>query len=93
VGEVADQAGTAKSAHTTSRKSARNERVEIITRGESRRSWTPEEKRAVVAESLGSELTPTQVAPALHLAATGSGHAERDDHTLGAVIRGSGGVI
>jgi transposase len=36
--------------------------VEIITRGECRRSWTLEQKREIVAESLGSELTPTEVA-------------------------------
>ena len=27
-----------------------------------RRTWTPEQKRAIVAESLGSEVTPTEVA-------------------------------
>src|SRR3954451_25425794 len=36
--------------------------VEIITRGERRRSWTLEQKREIVAESLGQELTPTEVA-------------------------------
>lgn len=36
--------------------------MEIITRGERRRSWTLEQKREIVAESLGSELTPTEVA-------------------------------
>ena len=36
--------------------------MEIITRGERRRSWTPEQKREIVAESLGPELTPTEVA-------------------------------
>jgi transposase len=36
--------------------------VEIITRGERRRAWTPEQKREIVAESLGPDLTPTQVA-------------------------------
>ena len=35
--------------------------VEILAR-ERRRTWTPEQKRAIVAESLGSELTPTEVA-------------------------------
>jgi transposase len=35
--------------------------VEILTR-ERRRSWTPEQRRAIVAESLGLELTPTEVA-------------------------------
>jgi transposase len=36
--------------------------VEIITRGERRRTWTLEQKRDIVAESLGRELTPTEVA-------------------------------
>ena len=62
MGEVADRGEIGESAHTTSRKSGRRERVEIITRGERRRSWTREEKRAIVAESLGPELTPTEVA-------------------------------
>jgi transposase len=35
--------------------------VEILAR-ERRRTWTSEQKRAIVAESLGSELTPTEVA-------------------------------
>ena len=51
-----------ESAHTTGRKSARSARVEIITRGEGRRSWTVEQKREIVAESLGPDLTPTEVA-------------------------------
>ena len=33
-----------------------------FTRGERRRSWTLEQKREIVAESLGPELTPTEVA-------------------------------
>jgi transposase len=51
-----------ESAHTTSRRSARGERIEIITRGERRRSWTLAQKQEIVAESLGPELTPTEVA-------------------------------
>lgn len=31
-------------------------------RGERRRAWTPEQKREIVLESLGPELTPTEVA-------------------------------
>jgi transposase len=50
------------SAHTTSRRSARNLRVEVITRGERRRSWSAEQKDRIVAESLGPDLTPTEVA-------------------------------
>lgn len=36
--------------------------MEIITRGERRRRWTLEQKRDIVAESLGPELTPSEVA-------------------------------
>jgi transposase len=46
---------------TVGRKGAGRGRVEILTR-ERRRNWTPEQKRAIVAESLGSDLTPTEVA-------------------------------
>jgi transposase len=49
-------------AHTIGHKSARSPRIEVITRGERRRTWTPEQKREIVAESLGPELTPTEVA-------------------------------
>ena len=51
-----------ESARTTSRRSARNLRMEIITRGERRRSWSAEQKDQIVAESLGPDLTPTEVA-------------------------------
>ena len=44
-------AGTG-SALTTSRKSTPTQQIEVITRGERRRSWSMEQKRAVVAESL-----------------------------------------
>src|SRR3954470_20990388 len=47
---------------TIGHKSARSPRIEVITRGERRRTWTPEQKREIVAESLGPELTPTEVA-------------------------------
>lgn len=60
--EVLWTGGLDESAHTTGRKSARNRPIEIIMRGERRRSWTREQKREIVAESLGSELTPTEVA-------------------------------
>ena len=49
-------------ARRTGRRSARGPQVEIITRGERRRSWTLEQKREIVAESLGPELRPSQVA-------------------------------
>jgi transposase len=51
-----------ESAHTSGRKSARNGRVEILVRADRRRSWTREQKREIVAESLGPELTPADVA-------------------------------
>jgi transposase len=60
--EVLQTSGLGESAHTTGRKSARSARVEMITRGDRRRSWTLEQKREIVAESLGPELTPTEVA-------------------------------
>jgi len=52
----------AEDAHKTGRKSARSPRIDVIPRGERRRAWTPEQKREIVMESLGSELTPTEVA-------------------------------
>ena len=60
--ERPDIVGMEESGHTSNRKSARNGRVEIITRGERRRSWTPEQKREIVAESYGAGLTPTEIA-------------------------------
>ena len=52
----------AEDAHTISRKGTRMSQVEVITRGERRRVWTVEQKLEIVAESLGSALTPTEVA-------------------------------
>lgn len=52
----------AEDTHTIGHRSARGPRVEFITRGERRRVWTPEQKREIVAESLGPDLTPTEVA-------------------------------
>src|SRR5919199_6729333 len=52
----------AEDAHKTGHKSARSPRIDVIPRGERRRSWTPEQKREIVLESLGPELTPTEVA-------------------------------
>src|ERR1700750_925344 len=46
---------------TIGRKGTGRGRVEVLAR-ERRRTWTPEQKRAIVAESLGWELTPTEVA-------------------------------
>lgn len=52
----------AEDAHTIDRRSARAAPIEVITRGERRRVWTAEQKREIVAESLGPDLTPTEVA-------------------------------
>ena len=43
------------------RKSGRSATIEIITRN-ARRRWSLEQKREIVAESLGPGLTPTEVA-------------------------------
>lgn len=51
-----------ESTRTTSRTSGQSNRVEIITRAEPRRSWTLAQKREIVAESFGPDLTPTEVA-------------------------------
>jgi transposase len=60
--EAPNGSGLDKSGHTTGRKSAPITRVEVITRGERRRAWTLEQKREIVTESLGPELTATEVA-------------------------------
>ena len=52
----------AESARMIDHRSARTARVEVFTRAEPRRSWTAEQKRRIVAESLGSDLTATEVA-------------------------------
>ena len=57
--EPVDEAETARK---SARTSGRSGRVEILTRAEPRRSWTVEQKRGIVAESLGPDLTPTEVA-------------------------------
>ena len=51
----------AESAHTIGRKSGRRPRVEVMG-AERRRSWTAEQKREIVGESLGPEMTPTEIA-------------------------------
>ena len=52
----------AEDAHTIGRKGARMPLVEVITRGERRRSWTPEQKREIAAESLEPGTSPIMVA-------------------------------
>jgi transposase len=51
-----------ESAYTTSRKSARKQQIEVITRGERRRSWSVEQKREIAAESLQPGVSPITVA-------------------------------
>src|SRR3954465_960399 len=51
----------AESAHTTSRMSGRN-RSEVLVRAGRRRSWTAEQKREIVIESLDPERTAADVA-------------------------------
>jgi transposase-like protein len=48
--------------HRTGRTSARGGRVEVITCGERRRTWTAEQKCEMAAEGFGPEPTPKQVA-------------------------------
>ena len=57
--ELADEPGDAP---TIGRRSARSRRVEVLTGVERRRSWTVEQKHAIIGESLGPDLTPTEVA-------------------------------
>ena len=59
--DILSAAEADQSARTSSHRSARSDRVEIITRNE-RRRWSLEQKREIVAESLGPDLTPTEVA-------------------------------
>jgi len=51
-----------ESAQTTDRMSARNQRIELITRGERRRRWSVEQKREIAAESLEPGISPITVA-------------------------------
>ena len=52
----------AEVAPTTNRMSVREKPVEVITRGERRRIWTPEQKRDIVMESLEPGGSPIAVA-------------------------------
>jgi transposase len=46
----------------TGHKSARKQQIEVITRGERRRSWSVEQKREIVAASLEPGMSPIAVA-------------------------------
>ena len=58
----ADLVAEAESARTTDHRSACWAHVEVLTRAEPRRSWPAEQKRQIVAESLGPDLTAPEVA-------------------------------
>jgi transposase len=60
--ELAEPRLDAESAHMTSRMSVRNQRIEVITRGERRRRWSVEQKREIAAESLEPGISPITVA-------------------------------
>jgi Transposase len=62
-----------ESAHTSSRKSARSPRIELITRGERRRRWTVEQKQTIAAQSLAPGASPTEVAHCLRSGANVAG--------------------
>ena len=49
-------------APTSDHRSTRGQRIEVITRGERRRSWTAEQKREIAAESLQPGISPIMVA-------------------------------
>ena len=53
--------GSVRSGHKGSHMTAATQRIEVITRGERRRRWSIEEKREIVAESLGAGVRPSEV--------------------------------
>ena len=53
--------GSVRSGHKGSHMTAPTQRIEVITRGERRRRWSIEEKREIVAESLGSGVRPSEI--------------------------------
>ena len=50
------------SAHTSDRMSARTEFVEVVTRGERRRRWSPEQKLRIVAEAMQPGVVAKEIA-------------------------------
>jgi len=50
------------SSHTITRMSARTQRIEVVMRGERWRRWSPEQKRAIVSESVSSDVPLTAIA-------------------------------
>jgi transposase len=53
--------GSVRSGHKGSHMTAPTQRIEVITRGERRRRWSIEEKREIVAESLGAGVRPIEI--------------------------------
>jgi len=53
--------GSVRSGHKGSHMTAATQRIEVITRGERRRRWSIEEKREIVAESLGPGVRPIEI--------------------------------
>ena len=60
--EPTDTGSDARSAATTGPRSARSQRIEVITRGEPRRRWSVEQKREIATESLKPGVSPIAVA-------------------------------
>jgi transposase len=56
-----EQDGPIRSSHKSGHMTARTQRIELITRGERRRRWSIEEKREIVAESLGAGIRPSEI--------------------------------
>lgn len=59
------EAEAAETGHRTGRKTARKPGrdavVEVVTRGEGRRSWSADQKRRIVVEAMQPGVTPTEV--------------------------------
>jgi Transposase len=53
--------GSIRSGHKGSHMTGPRQRIEVITRGERRRRWSIEEKRAIVAESLWAGVRPSEI--------------------------------
>ena len=70
-----EREGSVRGGHKGSHMTAPTQRIEVITRGERRRRWSIEEKREIVAESLGTGVRPKSST------STGS---RRVNYTLGA---------
>ena len=56
-----EQDGPIRSGQKSSHMTAPSRPIEVITRGERRRRWSVEEKREIVAESLGPGVRPIEV--------------------------------